>query len=126
MILGIGTDILEVDRVRKTMEKDPGFKSEVFTSGEIAYCESKANKYQHFAARFCAKEAFLKAISFDKSKGISLREIEVFNDHSGQPFIRLSGVVKDIAVDLGVTKILVSLAHLKEIANAAVLIEREE
>lgn len=126
MIYGVGTDIIEVDRVRKTMEADPGFQTDVFTPGEIEYCSSKIDKYPYFAARFCAKEAFLKALGKGIFMGIKLSDIEVLNDDSGRPFIRLNHAAKDMVKDLAISKIHVSLAHLKEIANAVVIIEKED
>lgn len=126
MIYGLGTDIIEVDRVRKTMEADPGFQHTVFTPGEIRYCESKANKYQHFSARFCAKEAFLKALGQGINTSIKLTDIEVCNESSGKPFIQLTGTAKDFFRNFGFIKILVSLSHLKDMAKAVVIIEKEE
>lgn len=126
MIHGIGTDIIEVDRIRKTMEADPGFKHEIFTVAEIAYCESKAYKYQHFAARFCAKEAVLKALGLGINHAVKLADIEVYNDSTGKPLIRLTGTAKDFSRNIGFLKILVSLSHLKDIAKAVVIIEKED
>jgi holo-[acyl-carrier protein] synthase len=126
LIYGIGTDIIEVDRLRKTMEADPGFRESIFTQDEIAYCESKTYKYQHYAARFCAKEAFMKALGKGLRSGILFKDIEVYHDEMERPWIRLTGTAKHAAEDLGVLKILVSLAHLREIANAAVILETKQ
>jgi len=126
LIYGIGTDIIEVDRIRKTMEADPGFKQGIFTAAEITYCESKAYKYQHFAARFCAKEAVLKALGLGINHAVKLTDIEVFNDTTGRPLIRLTGTAKDFSRNIGFLKILVSLSHLKDIAKAVVIIEKED
>lgn len=126
MIYGLGTDIIEVDRVRKTMEADPGFQHMVFSPAEIRYCESKAHKYQHYAARFCAKEAFLKALGLGLHNGIKLTDIEVCNEPSGKPFIELNGCAKDSVRNFGFLKILVSLSHLKDMAKAVVIIEKED
>lgn len=126
MIYGIGTDIIEVSRVRKAMETDPGFYKDIFTSEEVKYCESKVYKYRHYAARFCAKESFLKALGLGINSGIKLTDIEVFNDQPGKPFIRLTGTAKEFISDLGISKIHVTLSHLKEIAEATVIIEKED
>ncbi len=125
MIYGIGTDIIEVQRVRIAMESDPGFQTQVFSPAEIEYCQSKAYKFRHFAARFCAKEAFLKALGTGIFSKIKLSDIEIFNDKAGRPFIRLNYAAKDIIKDLAILKIHVSLSHLKDIANAVVIIETE-
>jgi len=126
LIFGLGTDIIEVDRVRKTMEADPGFRQQVFSPAEIGYCESKAYPFQHYAARFCAKEAFLKAAGTGLNAGIKLSDIEVVDEPSGKPAIQLSGAAKDFFGKFGFSKILVSLSHLKNISIAVVIIEKEE
>lgn len=123
MILGIGTDIIDVARVRDAMEKDPGFKDEIFTPSEIHYCESKANKYQHYAARFAAKEAFLKALGTGWQFGIRFTHIEVQHNDLGAPIISLKEKAKEFEQEKGILKILVSLAHIKDFATAMVVIE---
>lgn len=124
MILGIGTYIIEVDRIRKVMERDLGFREKIFTPGEIAYCESKRIKYPHYAARFSAKEAFLKAIGTGWRFGIRFAEIEVIHDPLGKPEIRVTGKAEAWCKRKSVSKIHVSLSHLKEMATAVVLVER--
>ncbi len=125
MILGTGIDIIEVARIEKAMSRDIGFRDKLFTEGEIAYCEGKRNKYQHYAARFSAKEAFLKAIGTGWRFGIRFADIDIFHDDLGQPHIRPTGVAKELTGRLLVSKIHVSLSHLKEIATAVVIIECE-
>jgi len=123
LIFGIGTDIIEVERIHKVMERDIGFREKIFTSKEIEYCESKRFKQQHYAARFSAKEAFLKAIGTGWRFGIRFAEIEVLHDDLGKPWINLYGKAKEWCDQEAVTKIHVSLSHLKEIATAVVVIE---
>jgi len=123
MIFGTGIDHIEVERVRKKLTEDPEFKMGLFTEHEIAYCESKARSSQHFAARFCAKEAFFKAIGTGWRNGFSHRDIQVVNDALGKPEIELSGVTADWAETKGLGRIHVSLSHLKETASAIVTIE---
>jgi holo-[acyl-carrier protein] synthase len=125
MIYGIGTDIIEVDRIQKVMERDIGFRDKIFTPGEIAYCETKKNKFQHYAARFSAKESFLKAIGTGWRFGIRFGDIEVYHDELGKPFIRVHGKAKEFMDGLLVSKIHVSLSHLKGMATAIVIIESE-
>ena len=125
MIYGIGTDIIEVGRVQKVMERDIGFRDKIFTPEEIAYCETKKNRFQHYAARFSAKESFLKAIGTGWRFGIRFADIEVYHDELGKPYIRLSGKAKELTTELSISKIHVSLSHLKEMATAIVVLESE-
>lgn len=123
-ILGIGLDAIETARIDKLISsKGESFSLRVFTEAEIAYCESKKNRSQHYAARFAAKEAFMKALGTGKQLGISWREIEVDNDELGKPGIRLSGRALEIAQKKGITAIHLSLTHLKEMAIAVVVLE---
>jgi holo-[acyl-carrier protein] synthase len=126
LIVGTGIDIIEVARIAKVMERDLGFRDKIYTEGEIAYCESKKNKYQHYAARFSAKEALMKAIGTGWRFGIRFADIEVYHDDLGQPHILLNGKAKELAEKEGFSKIHVSLSHVKELATAVVVLEREE
>jgi holo-[acyl-carrier protein] synthase len=125
LIYGTGTDIIEIARIEKVMMRDIGFRDKIFTPLEIDYCESKKNKFQHYAARFSAKESFLKAIGTGWRFGIRFADIEVFHDDLGQPHIRVFGKAKELVNNLGISKIHVSLSHLKEIATAIVILEIE-
>ncbi len=125
MIYGTGIDIIEVARIEKAMMRDNGFKDKIFTPLEIDYCESKKDKYQHYAARFSAKESFLKAIGTGWRFGIRFADIEIFHDELGQPHIRVSGKAEELINDLQISKIHVSLSHLKETATAIVILESE-
>jgi holo-[acyl-carrier protein] synthase len=125
MIYGIGTDIIEVARIEKVMQRDIGFRDKIFTPGEIEYCETKKHKYENYAARFSAKEAFLKAIGTGWRFGIRFGDIDVYHDDLGKPFIRVTGKAKELTEDLSISKIHVSLSHLKEMATAIVIIETE-
>lgn len=124
MICGTGIDIIEVARIQKVMERDIGFRDKIFTPGEIEYCESKKNKYPHYAARFSAKEAFLKAIGTGWRFGIRFADIEVYHDELGKPFIRVYGKAEELLNNEKISKIHVSLSHLKEMATAIVIIEK--
>ena len=125
MISGTGIDIIEVGRIEKVMEKDIGFREKIFTPGEIEYCEGMKNKYQHYAARFSAKEAFLKAIGTGWRFGIHFADIEVYHDEYGKPLIRLHGKAEELAKQEGITAIHVTLSHVKEMAAAAVVMEKQ-
>jgi holo-[acyl-carrier protein] synthase len=124
LIYGIGTDIIETGRIQTVMERDLGFREKIFSPGEISYCESKKNKYQHYAARFSAKEAFMKALGTGWRDGIRFVEIEVIHDPLGKPLIRLSGKAKEIAEQEGISTFHITISHIKEIATATVIIEQ--
>jgi holo-[acyl-carrier protein] synthase len=123
MIYGIGTDLIEVERVKKSIEKINGFKEKIFRPAEISYCESKKNKFEHYAGRFAVKEAFFKALGTGWRNGLSFNEIEVVNDKLGKPEIELHGKAKDSAVKNKIKRIKVSISHIKETAIAFVIIE---
>ena len=121
MILGIGTDIIEVDRVKSAIEK-PGFKTKVFTPREIAYCDTSASA-EHYAARGAAKEAFFKALGTGWRGEMEITEVEIINNELGKPEIFLSGKVLAAFNAMGGKKVHVSLSHIKATAIAYVIIE---
>ena len=123
MIYGIGTDIIQVERVKKSIETIPGFTEKIFTLHEINYCNSKKNKYEHFAARFAAKEAFFKAIGTGWRGGLAFSEIEVNNDELGKPSFKLYGKSKEFSEDKKFTNVQLSITHIKDLAQAFVIIE---
>lgn len=122
MIFGVGIDLIEVERVAEKISK-PGFKELVFSQAEINYCEAKTKKYEHYAARFAAKEAFFKAIGTGWMKGTAFNEIEIINDENGKPEIFFLGKTAVSVADMKLEKISVSLSHLKTMASAVVIIE---
>jgi holo-[acyl-carrier protein] synthase len=126
MIIGTGIDIIEVDRVAEKLTKVSGFRDKIFSIGESQYCESKPNANEHFAARFAAKEAFLKATGKGLTITYDLFEIEVVHDELDRPSIKLNGNVARIAGENGWNKIHLSLSHVKSMACAFVIIEHEE
>ncbi len=120
-VIGIGLDIVEVDRIRQVIRRQPSFVQRVFTEEEIAYCwPAEEHRYRRLAARFAAKEAALKAL------GIGLRrlkwtDVEIARDALGAPSVRLSARAVAVAAQLGVQRLLVSLSHAKDYAAAQVL-----
>lgn len=126
MIFGIGTDIIEVDRIRGFISKGESFKQRVFTDPEIAYCDSHRDPAPFYAARFSAKEAFVKALGTGFINGIGFNQIELYHDELGKPEIRLTGKALEVAEEKGITKIHVSISHVKECANAVVLLEADD
>lgn len=123
MIFGIGTDLVDVERLAEKLEKKTGFKELVFSADEILYCEARTFKYEHYAARFAAKESFLKAIGTGWRNGTAFNEIEIFNDEQGKPELRFLGITAKTVEGLKVSKIFVSLSHIKTMASAIVIIE---
>lgn len=124
MIIGIGTDIVEIVRIKKIIEKHgERFLDRVYTKTEQEYCESfKVNKYQHYAARFAAKESFSKAIGTGFSKGFKFQEIGIDNEKSGNPFVVLDGNFKE---KYGMYDVHVSLSHTDNNAIAYVIIQEK-
>lgn len=124
MIIGIGSDILEVARVKHGIETEGDiFKNELFTACEIEYCDGKRYPERHYAARFAAKEALLKALATGKEASISWRDVEIRNDNGGRPYIMLFGKAKDVADSMQANRILLSLSHTQEWAMANVILE---
>jgi holo-[acyl-carrier protein] synthase len=121
MIIGIGTDIIEVERVARAISQE-AFKKKVFSEREIAYCESQ-KKEESFAGRFAAKEAFFKALGTGWRDGMGITEIEILNDDLGKPEIHLSGKAKEVFEQKGGTHIHLSISHIKTQAIAFVILE---
>ena len=124
MILGTGVDLAEVPRIRAAIERHGArFIERICTPAEIAYVERKANRFERYAARFAAKEAGMKAIGTGWKRGVLWRDFEVTNLPSGQPTLQLHGVASQIAQQLGVRRISLSLTHTAELAMAHVILE---
>jgi len=123
MIFGTGIDMIETERVEAKISKESGFRELVFSKNEINYCEARANKFEHYAARFAAKEAFFKALGSGWKNGTAFNEIEITNDETGKPEIILLGETAKTIAALSIGKISVSLSHLKSIAAAIVIIQ---
>jgi holo-[acyl-carrier protein] synthase len=124
MIVGLGVDMIEVKRMAAKIGKESGFRELVFSPGEIEYCEKKTHKHEHYAARFAAKEAFLKALGTGWTQGTSFNEIEIAHDEQGKPHLVLLGQTARSVGKIGPIKIWVSLSHLKNIASAIIIIEQ--
>jgi holo-[acyl-carrier protein] synthase len=124
MVIGLGIDMIEVERVAAKINKNSGFREMLFSKDEIAYCEQKTNKFEHYAARFAAKEAFFKALGTGWGEGTSFSEVEVTNTENGKPQLSFSGNTANIINAMQLSNILVSLTHLKSVASAVVIIEK--
>ncbi len=123
-IFGIGTDIIQVDRIKKNLKKK-GFVNRIFSKKEITKCKKISNSSNCFAKRFAAKEAFSKALGTGISRGINFNEILILNKKSGKPYISLIGQTKKIfssKVKNKKTKIALSVSDEKKYAVAFVTI----
>jgi holo-[acyl-carrier protein] synthase len=126
-VLGIGTDIVECLRIAQMIERHGElFIDRVYTAAEIEYCRSRKQATQHFAGRWAAKEAILKAIGTGWRRGISWRDMEVSNQGGGKPTVALRGGARDVVEQLGVGEILVTISHCRTHATAfAIALGRE-
>lgn len=124
MIVGTGIDITEVPRIREIIERfGQRFLQRVFTEGEIRYCDSKANRFERYAARFAAKEAGMKAIGTGWNFGVRWRDVEVGRKPGGRPTLLFHGKAAEFAAKLGATNVALSLTHTREQAMAQVILE---
>jgi holo-[acyl-carrier protein] synthase len=125
MVLGLGTDIIEIARIEHSLSRfGDAFLRRIYTPAEIAYCRHK-NKTaaESFAARFAAKEAAAKALGTGISRGVAWRELEVLRLPGQRPTLHLSGRAAEIAARLGVRHLALSLSHTRELALAVVVAE---
>jgi holo-[acyl-carrier protein] synthase len=128
MVLGLGTDLIEISRIEESIRQfGQRFLDRVYTPEEIAYCQRK-NKHaaESFAARFAAKEAGAKALGTGISRGVSWKEIEVRREPGGRPTLHLSGRAHDRARELGIRHLSLSLTHSRDVAMAVVVAEGHE
>ena len=124
MIVGTGIDIAEVARIRQSIERfGQRFLERIFTEGEIGYCDSKANRFERYAARFAAKEAAMKALGTGWNHGVRWRDCEVARLPGGRPTIHFHGKAAEFAARLGAKNAAVSLSHTQEQAIAQVILE---
>lgn len=126
MIVGLGVDIAEIDRIEAAIARHgQSFLDRVFTPGEIAYCEQHKKKSERYAARFAAKEATMKALGTGWRNGVRWVDLEVVREPSGQPAMRLHGRALERAQELGVLRISLSMTHSGNTAFAQVIFEGE-
>jgi len=121
-VLGIGTDIIECLRVAQMIERHGEiFLTRVFTTYEVEYCSARKAATQHYAGRFAAKEAVLKALGTGWTRGIHWRDIEVRNDMGGKPRIALSGGARELCEKMGIAEMHISISHCRTHATAYAL-----
>src|SRR5712691_10326494 len=124
MIQGIGIDIVDVNRIRTAIDAwGSHLLKKVFTDGEIQYCNSKKNPYEHYAARFAAKEAVSKALELGWRSGFRWKDVEIRNDPSGKPGVILYEHVKELLAN---SRVLLLLSHTERTVVAVAIIEKVE
>jgi holo-[acyl-carrier protein] synthase len=124
MVVGVGTDLIEIARVQQSLDRfGERFTGKIFTPGEIAYCRRKKQAAESFASRFAAKEATAKALGTGISRGVGWREFEVRRLPGQRPTIHLSGRAAELATELGIRHLQLSLTHSRDIAMAVVIAE---
>lgn len=120
----LGTDIIEIERIKKAIDRSERFRQRVYTEREIAYCESKrTGSYQSYAGIYAAKEAFLKALGTGLRYG-SWHDIEVFHDEFGAPSLSITGAFKKIMQERMYKESIVSISHCRSYAMSTVIIKR--
>ena len=120
MVIGIGTDICHIERIKKLA---PEAVERILTVAEAAYCGRYANPHERIAGRFAAKEAILKALGTGWSAGLGWGQLEILPDAAGAPLVTLSGAARTRLLELGATRCLVSISHQGEYAVAFSIIE---
>ncbi len=126
-VIGLGTDIIECLRIAKMIEKHGElFLKRVYTEHEVGYCSSRKAANQHYAGRWAAKEAVLKAMGTGWSRGIRWRDIEVKVEMSGKPNVYLHGTAKEICDELGIADIMISISHCRSHATATAIAVGED
>src|SRR5579859_6252128 len=124
MIVGTGIDLVEIERIRHSVERfGERFLARLYTASEQAYCLRKRNAAESLAARFAAKEAAAKALGTGISRGVNWLEIEVVREPGGRPNIRFHGRAADLASRLGVARAALSITHTSDLSMASVLLE---
>lgn len=122
MIFGIGTDIIEIDRVKKALQRNPKILNRLFTEYEITYFQSRNMNIQHIAGGFSAKEAVVKALGTG-IRGFSWKDVEILRGSSGKPMVKLYNKAKEIAAQNKICTISISISHSENYALAVAIAE---
>jgi len=124
MIYAVGTDLVAVSRIEKIIEKwHEKFVRKIYSEGEIRYCSSRGYPAQHFAARFAAKEAFLKGVGLGMAGGVGFRDVEVTTGAGGEPELDFHGRAREMVDRAGITKSHITLSHTDRYAVAFIVLE---
>lgn len=124
--VGLGVDVVEVARLEAILKRTPSFAEKVFSPEERAYCDGTSNRAAHYATRFAAKEAVLKALGTGFSEGIAYRDVEVQRNAKGRPVVALHGRAQEIAAQMGVREMPLSISytHTEGVACALAITEK--
>jgi holo-[acyl-carrier protein] synthase len=120
-VTAVGTDLIEIARIERSLERYPGFKDRCFTEAEQAYCDSRRNPAESYAGRFAGKEAVGKALGFGVARAFAWKEIEIVG--RPKPSVALSGRLAAVAAAKGVTSIDLSMTHSRELAQAVCIVD---
>ncbi len=125
-LAGIGVDMVEIARMERVMQRTPSFCAKVFTEEERAYCDASSRPATHYAARFAAREAVLKALGLGFGNGVGVQDVSVGRAEDGRPYAILRGGAKRAAQEQGIEQVALSLTHTHELAVANAVALREE
>jgi holo-[acyl-carrier protein] synthase len=120
-LIHVGTDLIEIGRIRRSLDRYPRFRDRCFTAAEQAYCDSRANPAESYAGRFAGKEAVGKALGYGVARAFAWRDIEIVG--RPKPSVRLSGRVASWAQARGVSAIDLSMTHSRELAQAVAVVD---
>ena len=123
MVIGLGIDIVEVRRIGRALQNSDALAKKVFTQLELDYCLKKKNRFQHFAGRFAAKEAALKALGTGWQEGIRWKDVEVVPDELGKPELNFYRRAREVFEASGAKRALLTITHASEYAVAAVVLD---
>jgi len=118
-VIRVGTDLIEIERIRRSLARYERFRERCFTAAERAYCDSRPNPAESYAGRFAGKEAVGKALGFGVARAFAWTDIEIVG--RPKPSVRLSGRVAEWAGRLGVAEIDLSMTHSRELAQAVAI-----
>ena len=117
-LAGIGVDMLEIARMQHALDERPYFIRRLFTEDERMYCEHTARPAEHYAGRFAAREAVLKALGLGLGNGVGIGDVSVVRDDSGRPRVLLAGRAAEVAREQGVREVALSISHTHDVAVA--------
>ena len=124
-IIGIGIDLVEVERIRVAVNRRKNFLKRIYTPDEIKTNPKGEFRFQELAGRFAVKEAFFKAIKSGWRRGVTFSDVIVLNEPSGAPYIKLTGKAKEITESLGINSIFVSISHTNTLATGIVIVANQ-